>query len=216
MLTTEEARAVYDRIGTIQDRQAFYEDAAVNEILAHGDFGAARAVVEFGSGTGRFARALLADHLPPEATWRGFDLSPKMVGLARERVAEFGSRAAVALTDGSPRLGLPDGCCDRFVTNYVLDLLPEDAIRAVIGEAARLLAPGGLLCVTGLTFGPTLISRASMSFWRAVHALAPRVVGGCRPVEVAAFLDPAAWRLVHHARVVAWTIPSEALVAARL
>ncbi len=215
MLSVEEARAVYDRIGTIQDRQAFYEDAAVAEILAHGDFGAARAVVEFGSGTGRFARTLLADHLPPEATWRGFDLSPNMVALARERVAEFGERAEVTLTDGSPRLDLPDACCDRFVTNFVLDLLPEDAIRAVLEEAARLLVPGGRLCATGLTFGPTLISRASMAFWQAVHSIAPRVVGGCRPVEVAALVDPAAWRVLHHRKVVAWTIPSEALVATK-
>ncbi len=215
MLTVEEARAVYDRIGTIQDRQAFYEDAAVTEILAHGDFGFAWEVVEFGSGTGRFARKLLEDHLPAMASWHGFDLSPNMVALARERVAEFGERAVVTLTDGSPRLDLRDACCDRFVTNFVLDLLPEETIRAVLDEAARVLVPAGRLCVTGLTFGPTLISRASMAVWRAVHSVAPRVVGGCRPVEVAPFLDPAAWRVLHHRKVVAWTIPSEALVATK-
>jgi ubiquinone/menaquinone biosynthesis C-methylase UbiE len=40
---------------------------------------------------------------------------------------------------------------NRFV-NYVLDLLSEEDIHAALGEAGRLLEPGGLLCLTELSY----------------------------------------------------------------
>ena len=65
MLSHDEARLAYDRIGTIQDSQAFYEDRATNLLLRHADFESSEAVFEFGCGTGRFALRLLDDYLPP-------------------------------------------------------------------------------------------------------------------------------------------------------
>lgn len=62
-LSYSEARRAYDRIGTLQDTQAFYEDETTAELLRHGAFAEARAVFEFGCGTGRFAETLLEEHL---------------------------------------------------------------------------------------------------------------------------------------------------------
>ena len=53
MLSRQEARAVYDRIGAWQDTQAFYEGPALDALIAHGSFEDARAVFEVGCGTGR-------------------------------------------------------------------------------------------------------------------------------------------------------------------
>ena len=64
VLTHDEARRVYDRIGAGQDSQAFYEDRATRLLIRHGAFERARSVLEFGCGTGRFAARLLARHLP--------------------------------------------------------------------------------------------------------------------------------------------------------
>ena len=52
-LSPAQARAVYDRVGASQDRQGWYEKAAVDEAVAHGAFETARSVVEVGCGTGR-------------------------------------------------------------------------------------------------------------------------------------------------------------------
>ncbi|MFQ5351241.1 MAG: class I SAM-dependent methyltransferase, partial [Thermoanaerobaculia bacterium] len=92
-----EARTFYDRFGPRQDRQAFYEDAALEGLLAEGGFEGARSVAEFGCGTGRFAEILLAEKLPAEAVYLGVDLSPRMVELARTRLARFGGRARVVV-----------------------------------------------------------------------------------------------------------------------
>lgn len=216
VLSHDEARGFYDRFGSRQDRQAFYEDTALRELVAHGGFGEAAAVLEFGCGTGRFARELLSGYLPADATYVGFDISSTMVELASKRLASFGPRVEVRKSDGVPRLPVETEGFDRVVSNYVLDLLSEGDIEAFLHEAWRVLREGGLLCVTGLTRGSKPLSRAVSWIWSRVHTLRPSLVGGCRPLVVAPLLPNDAWRVRHHQVVVSWGIASEVLVAERV
>ncbi len=48
----------YDRFGRRQDPQGWYEDAALERLIALGRLAEARAVCEFGCGTGRLAAGL--------------------------------------------------------------------------------------------------------------------------------------------------------------
>jgi ubiquinone/menaquinone biosynthesis C-methylase UbiE len=205
---------VYDRIGRVQDLQAVYEHRAIAALLAHADFEHARAACELGHGTGAFAQRLLARHLPAEARYTGIDVSPRMHGLAARRLHDYAGRVELRLSDGSLRLPFPDGAFDRFVATYVLDLLGPDDIRLVLEEAHRLLTPGGLLCVAGLTAGATRPARLVTRAWRALWSFRPALVGGCRPIALADHLDPAAWSLRHHATVTTFAISSEVVVAA--
>lgn len=213
MLTREQARAFYDRFGARQDGQGFYEDPATRELVAHAGFERAGAVFELGCGTGRFAAELLAHYLPSAARYAGCDLSPTMIELARGRLRPFGDRAEVRLTDGSPPLDLSDASVDRFVSNYVLDLLPADDVRQLLREAHRVLTPDGRLCLVSLTHGVTVLSRLVSRLWTRVHAWRPDLVGGCRPLALRDFAAADAWTLEHHRVVVAWGVPSEVLVA---
>ena len=215
-LSHQEARRTYDRIGARQDTQAFYEDVATREVIRHGDFASALAVFEFGCGTGRFAGMLLGDHLGPTATYRGVDLSPTMVGLAERRLSEFGDRARVVLTDGGPPASEPPASFDRFVSNFVFDLLSEADIAAVVSEAHRILRPGGLLCLASLSPGHGLISGAVIRVWSLIHRLDPRLVAGCRPIELLPFLEEGCWKLRHHRPLAPFGLPCEAVVAERL
>jgi ubiquinone/menaquinone biosynthesis C-methylase UbiE len=215
-LSREEARRVYNRIGSFQDSQAFYEDHATDLIVRHGQFGTARHVFEFGCGTGRFALRLLSEPLPSEATYQGVDLSPTMVSLAEARLAPFASRAKVVLTDGAPPRQEPSASCDRFVSTYVLDLLSEKDIAAVLEEAHRMLEPGGLLCLSSLSTGSGPVSRLVARLWSLVHGLSPSLVGGCRPLDVVGCLSPSQWRMAHHARVAPFAVPSDVVIAERL
>ena len=220
MLSREQARDFYDRFGAKQDSQKFYEDPAVRALLAQADLQAAKAVFELGCGTGRLAEELLSQHLSEDATYVGCDLSTTMVGLmgstfqcAQCRLARFGARAQVRQTDGAPRIDAPDAAYDRFLSTYVLDLLPEEEMSTVLGEARRVLAPGGRLCLVSLTEGTTLPSRAVIAIWKTLHRLRPAIVGGCRPVKLRDFLSDHQWQIDHQSVVVAFGIPSEVLVA---
>jgi SAM-dependent methyltransferase len=215
VLTADQAKAFYDRFGARQDGQAFYEDPAADRLVAHADFAEAGAVFEFGCGTGRFAARLLADHLAAGCTYSGVDLSPTMVGLARARLEPWGGRARVRPSDGAMTVDAAGAAFDRFVCAYVLDLLGPGDIRRLLAEAHRVLAPGGLLCIIGLTFGATWPARLVTIAWCLVHRLRPRLVGGCRPIRVADYLEAASWEIRHHGVVTGYAISSEVLVAAR-
>ncbi len=214
-LSHQQARAFYDRFGAKQDWQRFHEDPAVQRLIRHADVDAATAVIEFGCGTGRIAETLLREHLPASATYIGVDVSATMVNLARTRLRPFGDRAAVQLTDGAPHIAARSGQFDRFVTTYVMDLLSVDDIRAVIGEAHRLLKPHGLLGVVSLTHGGTALARFVERLWMRVHAWRPALVGGCRAVTLPPFLVSQRWQIRHHSTVTTFTITSEVVVAAR-
>lgn len=213
LLSHSEARAVYDRIGWRQDTQAFYEDPALDVLVAHGDFGSAASILEMGCGTGRLAERLLRDHCPPSARYVGLDLSPRMVEIARDRLRPFEERAEVVQTDGRLETDRPSGSHDRVLATYLLDLLSTDDIRTFLNEAHRLLRDHGRLCLTGLTHGKSLLGRMVSASWARVHALRPEWVGGCRPLHLRPLVEAGPWIILHREVVRAWGVPSEILIA---
>jgi ubiquinone/menaquinone biosynthesis C-methylase UbiE len=214
-LTTPEAKRFYDRFGARQDKQDCYEAPAIEFLLAHGDFDHARSVFELGCGTGRLARTLLLNLLPPTATYRAVDISSTMVALARDRLAQFSGRAEVSIYSGEGNLPAASQSADRFLATYVFDLLSEQELLRMLGEAQRILQPGGLLCVAGITTGTTVLSRMVMGLWRIVFTFAPSLVGGCRPTRLREYLSDDRWQLKHRRVVVAYGIASEILIASR-
>jgi SAM-dependent methyltransferase len=214
-LSHDQARRVYDRIGSFQDTQAFYEDAATGMLLQHGQFDSATAVFEFGCGTGRFALKLLGEFLPASASYRGVDISPKMASIARARLTKYRSRAEVVVTAGGPPSEESTSRYDRFVANYIMGLLSEEDIRSVLEHAHRMLREDGIICLADLCEGVSSVSRTITRLWAWLEAHVPSLVGGCRPIELTRFLAPAEWRIEYRVRLVAWGLPSEALVARR-
>ena len=198
----------YNRFGKKQDQQRHYEDIALKELTRFGKFEEAKAIAEFGCGTARFALEMLR---VSTASYWGCDVSHRMIELSRERLAKFGERVILWEASGETTLPLPDGSCDRFVSNYVLDILSAQEIEAVLQEAKRILNPGGLLCLTSLTHGKELFSKLWTAYWNVRFDLNPKWVGGCRPVSLSGFLQ--GWELVHPAVVTARGISSEVVVA---
>jgi ubiquinone/menaquinone biosynthesis C-methylase UbiE len=138
-----------------------------------------------------------------------------MVELAKETLVEFPRRARVVRTDGELRFGEPDGFYDRFVANYVFDLMPKEQIRQGLSEAHRLLAKEGLLCIVNLTYGQTHFSRAVSGLWSRLQRLAPVTVGGCRPIDITEYLPEPFWEIEESKIVTAAGVPSQVTLARR-
>lgn len=215
VLTPAEARRYYDRFGRKQDTQGFYEDPALDDLLAKADFHRAAAVFEFGCGTGKLAERLLSGHLPSGAAYTGCDVSPVMVDLAVRRLQRFAGRAQVLRSGGAVRFPLDDQSVDRVVSTYVLDILSGDDIRAFYAEARRVLVPQGRLCLASLTEGVGPASKIVAGLWRRVFRLRPSLVGGCRPIRLEDHLDDNHWRPAHRRVVTPFGVPSEVLVLIR-
>lgn len=212
-LSHDEARTFYDRFGSKQDWQKFYEDRAIANLIAHASFEKAGSVLEFGCGTGRLAETLLVRHLSPIARYLALDISATMVSLARSRLTRFGDRVDVLQTSGEMQLPVDSSTYDRFLSCYVLDLLSDDDIQLLIKEAHRVLSSGSLLAISSLTYGTTFIPRLIEKAWVCLYSFRPHWVGGCRPISLLAYIDPSNWNISHRAEIVQYGVTSETVVA---
>lgn len=212
-LTHQEAKRFYDSFGARQDSQGFYENPAVQDMIAHAGFGEAKSVCEFGCGTGRVAALLLSEQLPADATYLGLDISETMVALAERRLEHWADRARIVRVEGPPAIPAADHGFDRVFSTYVTDLLDDADLARLLNEAHRVLRPGGLFCNAGLTDGQGPLSRLVMGLWQRVNAWRPQLLGGCRPMRIRDHLDPVRWDLAYHATLCRFGICSEVTVA---
>jgi ubiquinone/menaquinone biosynthesis C-methylase UbiE len=202
-------------VGKKQDSQGFYEDPALDDLIAHAGFKEARKVFEFGCGTGKFAGLLLAEELPSSATYVGCDVSPIMVDLATQRFLDYAERATIVRSDGTILIPLPDNSVDHVVSNYVLDLLSANDTRLVFTEARRVLIPGGKLCLVSLTKGVTCLLRMVSFLWMTIFRVRASLVGGCRPISLEPYADSEGWQTEYRNVVTPFGVPSEVLVLTR-
>lgn len=211
-LTTAKAKAFYDRFGAKQDKQGFYEDIALDALVAQLDFSNVGSVFEFGCGTGRFAERLLRDHLPESATYVGIDLSETMRNLATDRLAPWSERATILETNGAGDFGGAHGPFDLIVSTYVFDLLSEHDLRDTLCALRTMLSDGGKLGSVGLTDGATLASKVVTAGWKLAFRINPAWLGGCRPLQIESYLKPGDWTVEHRSTATAWCLTSEVVV----
>ncbi|WP_231983567.1 class I SAM-dependent methyltransferase [Mycobacterium sp. E2733] len=208
----DQARSVYDRIGRMQDWQGFYEDATTERLVAEAALAGDQTIFEFGCGTGRFAAHLLAS-LPGSVTYLGVDISPVMVDLATRRLRAWADRAEVVLVEGTLPLPADDGFADRVISAFVFDLLDVHYAREVLRDLRRILSPEGRLCLAGLAHGEGQLERAISQVWGGLWRVAPRVVGGCRPISLSTLLGDE-WQVQHHSRVHRFGLVTDVVIAA--
>jgi ubiquinone/menaquinone biosynthesis C-methylase UbiE len=213
VLTRSQAKAFYDRFGSKQDSQGFYEDKALDELIAHAEFAKAHTIFELGCGTGRFAERLLSTLLPKDAHYTGMDLSDTMIALARQRLAAYTERIKLIQSNGEMQLPLADRSVDRVIATYVFDLLSASDIAQVVAEARRVLVPNGKLCLVSLSQGVNVVSHLVCRLWSSVFRLHAPLVGGCRPIELLPYFDPAQWTVTYHHVQTQFGVPSEILIA---
>lgn len=214
-LSVRSARRFYNAVGSKEDSQAFYEDPALDILVREGRFGSAASVFEFGCGTGRLAERLLAGPLPENASYTACDISPRMVALAKARLARFGTRVEVFESSGDTLSPFGRARFDRVVTSYVLDLLPPGEIDAFLQAAASALTDEGLLCAASIAPGKKFPSSAVMGIWRAANSVSPILTGGCRPIDLDGLLPPGSWSILHVSTVTAWGVTSKVVIASR-
>ena len=98
-------------------------------------------VLDLGCGTGRIAGRVAAAW--PHLKVTGLDMFPGHLAVARREFPPE-KHGNLAFVQGDARkTGLPAGSFDAVLIRHVLHAIPD--VPAVLAEAARLLAPGGLL-----------------------------------------------------------------------
>lgn len=168
--------AEWDSIRSLHVEEAQVE-AAISAALGDGPF---ELLVDLGTGTGRILE-LLAGRYKRAV---GIDASHAMLAYARAKLERAGLAQAQVRHGDLFNLNVDDGAADAVVMHQVLHFLSAPA--GAIGEAARILAPGGKLLL--VDFAPH-----EMEFLREEFA---HVRLGFAKSEIAAWLEEAGLELV--------------------
>lgn len=213
-LVPQDVAKFYNAFGMLQDYERLYTDKATSHLRRHATLGAAGCVLEFGCGTGALAVSMLENDLPNRCKYIGTDISSTMVDITTKRVAKYGPRAEVILSDGSPELSdIATGSVDRIVSTYVFDALKDEYITRLLASMARVLGPDGRLCITSLTFGNTPFAAGMTSMWVGMYKCAPSWLGGCRPLEVSKLLAAHGWTIESSTCITQLALTSEVVIA---
>jgi SAM-dependent methyltransferase len=158
---------------------------------------AGHTVVDVGSGTGLLSLAF-AEH--SARVW-AIDSSPAMNEYLRVKASSAGLENVETVLASAVSLPLVDGVADLVVSNYCLhELRPADKLRA-LGEARRVLKPGGRLVIGDMMFS-----------LNPAHPRDRRVVA-LKLRTLARRGAPGAWRLLKNAARLAsgrWEYPADA------
>lgn len=175
---------VFDRAADCYDATRGFPPGVEERVAAlfaeAGGLGSASRVLEVGVGTGRIAVPVA----PRVGRYAGVDLSAPMLA----RLA--GKRAGLPIDlvrANAERLPFADGSFDAVVAVHVFHLIPD--WRAVLAEAARVLAPQGLLL-----HGADDQSRNPLRRWRdrlAKRGSAPEV--GVARARLESFPEDEGW-----------------------
>jgi SAM-dependent methyltransferase len=104
-------------------------------------------VLDLGSGGG-IDGLLSARRVGPTGHAIGVDMTDKMLALARQNAAEAGATNVEFRKGTIERLPVDDASVDVVISNCVINLASDK--RAVFGEIARVLKPGGRVGVTDI------------------------------------------------------------------
>lgn len=125
-------------------RRLFPEEALKTALIAQARILPGQNVLDVGCGTGTLT--LLIKQTQPDASVYGLDMDSQVLDIARRKIKQAGK--TIVLQQGTAtHLPYPDGSFDRVFASLMLHhLTREDKLRA-LGEAFRVLKPGGELHV---------------------------------------------------------------------
>ncbi|MBI3895562.1 MAG: methyltransferase domain-containing protein [Acidobacteria bacterium] len=167
------------------------------------------AVLEVGVGPGIMLESLARAN--SEGIIAGIDLTPAMLQRTRRRFRHR-SLASPALFQADVRfLPFADGSFDMVFSSYLLDLLSIPNIEKALQEMRRVIRPSGRLMLVYLSQDKPWFNR----IWGFFYWMVPMLLGGCRPIHVAAHLPSAGFAVVATRRITQWGIPAELILANR-
>jgi SAM-dependent methyltransferase len=138
--------------------------AGVDNPFAAGPITPGSRVLDLGSGGG-FDCLVAAELVGPTGSVVGVDMTPEMLDRARREAARLGVANVEFRSGILEQLPVDDGWADVVIANGVLNLVADKL--QVLGEARRVLRPGGILQFADIAVGREVpeAARCDLELW---------------------------------------------------
>ena len=142
----------------------------------------------------------------------GVDLTPSLLRRTARRFRQEAPHALLLCQCDACLLPFTDRSFDLVFCAYLVDLLSLENIEKALCEMRRVLRPGGRLVLVHLGMGHAWFNRV----WGFFSWLVPTMLGGCRPIRIAAHLPTLGLEVLETREVLRWGIPSDVILACRV
>ncbi len=206
-LSQDRVRSIYDQMAGLYDIWGNLVESQPRRrgiALAHIQDG--ESILDVATGTGLILAEIVRQN--PSGFSAGIDISEGMLAKARAKLE--GTSSHVELKTGSAfEIPYPDRTFDLLTNGYMFDLMPFEAMPAILAEFKRVLKPGGRLVLINMTIG----ERIGSGIYQRIYQLSPATLGGCRGVRLVEPLYQAGFRVItreYHQKLL---FPSEVILA---
>ena len=210
-ISQADIKMIYDRMSKFYNLWArVAESKARQRALELAEIKDGRSVLEVAVGTGLAFEEMVKRNAHGRNA--GMDISEGMLSKAKQRLAKYG-KANYELKLGSAfDLPYPPENFDLLLNNYMFDLIPFEAMGRILQEFWRVLRPGGALVLANMA-----VPRSWRDgFYEGVYRLAPRLMGGCRGVQMVARLVSHGFHIETQEYIRQFGFPSEVLSARKV
>ena len=189
---------IWERLVETRARESALELAAVRDN---------EKVLEVGVGPGTALERLAGSN--PGGTTIGADICFDMLQRTNQRISPALQAPPPLCQCDARSLPFADHSFDLVFSSYMLDLLSATDIAIAIQQMRRVLKPSGRLLLLHLSLGNRWFDR----FWRFFYWLVPTLLGGCRPIRLAAYLPEAGFIVREVRQITQRGVPTEVIFA---
>ena len=166
-------------------------------------------ILEVAVGRGTMLKRLALAN--PHGFTVGADLTAAMLERTRRRLRQNPRVRAGLCQCNACALPFAARSFDCVFSSYLLDLQSAADIEKTLREWYRVLRPAGKLVILHLSAGNLWFDR----IWRIAYGIMPTLLGGCRPLRLAAHLPAIGFSVLENRRITQSGIPSEVILARR-
>ena len=207
-IAQDDIGSIYDRVAAVYDLWAWLtESRARSRALELAAIQDGQDILEIAVGTGVAFYAMAEQN--PGGTSTGVDISPGMLKKAKKRLQRLPHRNWSLKLGTAFQLDVPDDSVDLLMNNYMFDLVAFGDMDKVIGEFHRVLRRGGKLVLVNMTKG----ERFGSHIYQNVYRWSPKVMGGCRGVQMSSRLKDHGFKVETREYVQQLLFPSEVVLA---
>jgi ubiquinone/menaquinone biosynthesis C-methylase UbiE len=166
-----------------------------------------QSILEVAVGTGWMFSEIVQRN--PNGKNIGIDISEGMLLRAKRRLLKQ-KNDNYSLSIGSAfKLKVEDATIDVLVNNYMFDLIPFSQMNRIMDEFNRVLKKNGQLLIINMTKGDGF----GASLYESLYRFSPRLMGGCRGVNLSNLLIQHGFRIETREYVQQMLFPSEIILA---